>query len=368
MRVTRVIRFTHYNKLFLGLSIVTVVLLVVLTVLRGGFNFSIDFSSGVILTVTANEDLDSYSMEEGIGALFTKPVQVQTLQESALFDKRYSVKLASEQDDIAKFEKEARRKIEALNLVQIEGSDLVSPAQSAYLRWQTWVLSFFVLVLILLYIWYRFQLRYAVAAIIALLHDSLILIGVIGAFQLDFSGTTIAAVLTVIGYSLNDTIVVFDRIRENRMTMHTSNLQDIIDYSVSATLSRTLITSLTTLLAVLAIYFFAYGSVRLFALELIVGVAAGTYSSIYIASSLVLYFDMRRRKGLEQVSKTGLARRGASGAQQLRLVKSSKAEDARLPKKTASQKEPPVHKQTAEEIRLATEAKRKKREARRKKK
>ncbi|MEM9423392.1 MAG: protein translocase subunit SecF [Spirochaetota bacterium] len=346
------IRFTKYNKLFLVLSAGAILLLTALTVVRGGFNFSIDFSSGVVFTVTS--DAEAMEIEEQVKPLFTGAVQVQSLVDSALYgeQKRYSLKLVSELENVAEFEKQARQKIGELSILEIEGSDLVSPAQSAYLRWQTWVLTFFVLALILLYIWYRFQLRYAIAAIIALLHDSLILIGVIGAFRLDFSGTTIAAILTVIGYSLNDTIVVFDRIRENRMTMHTSNLQDIIDHSVTATLSRTLITSLTTLLAVLAIYFFAYGSVKLFALELIIGVSVGTYSSIYIASAFVLFFDLRRRKILED-HKSDFKVVNTSGPAVLNVVKKS---------------EPEAVKQSAEEIRLATETKRKKRESRRKKK
>ncbi|WGK68426.1 protein translocase subunit SecF [Candidatus Haliotispira prima] len=364
MTATKIIRFTKYNKLFFSLSVAVIFSLAVLTVLRGGFNFSIDFSSGVIFTVRADEGTDVRALSEKIGPLFDKPVQVQSLVDSALFNtKRYSLKLASEQGNIADFEKESRKKIEALDIVEIEGSDLVSPTQSAYLRWQTWVLTLSVLVLILLYIWYRFQLHYAIAAIVALLHDTLILVGVIGTFQLDFSGTTIAAVLTVIGYSLNDTIVVFDRIRENRMTMYTSNLQDIVDYSVTGTLSRTLITSLTTLLAVLSIYFFAYGSVQLFALELIIGVTVGTYSSIYIASALVLFFDMRIRRGKEGLVKSGSGA-GAGRSSGLKSVSLKSSGQLGIVKKAESE---PV-KQSAEEIRLATEAKRRKREERRKKK
>ena len=344
------IHFTKYNKFFFVFSSLIILCFGLITGFRGGFNFSIDFSSGVVFTLFAAKDVDARKIKEQTESLFERPVQVQSLVEGGLFGgKRYSLKLVGEEADIAEFEKQAKEKIEALGLGQIEGSDLVSPAQSVYLRWQTWVLSFFVLFLILLYIWYRFQLRYAIAAIIALLHDTLILIVIIGAFRLDFSSTTVAAVLTVIGYSLNDTIVVFDRIRENRTTMHTSNLRDIIDYSVTATLSRTLITSLTTLLSILAIFLFAYGSVRLFALKLIIGIVIGTYSSIYIASSLVLLFDMRRRKRLEMVSK-------------VMFVGDA---DKNKPSKKS---EPPPIQQSAEEIQLATEAKRKKREARRKRK
>ena len=137
----------------------------------------------------------------------------------------------------------------------------------------------------------------------ALFHDVLIMLGFIGTFQLEVNTTTIAAVLTIIGYSLNDTIVVFDRIRENTGLLKGEKFSRIIDISITQSLSRTIITSLTTLIAVLALYFFGTGPIKDFALNLIVGIIAGTYSSIFIASPILLGWINAGKK--RELKKTG---------------------------------------------------------------
>ncbi len=174
------------------------------------------------------------------------------------------------------------------NTVVVLQSDYVGPRFSSSLASQSISLTLTALVLILLYIWFRFKLAFAVSAITALGHDVLIMLGFIGTFQMEVSTTTIAAVLTIIGYSLNDTIVVFDRIRENQVLLKGDRLDNIINISITQSLSRTIITSLTTLLAVLALYFFGTGSIKDFALNLIIGIVVGTYSSIFIASPILL--------------------------------------------------------------------------------
>jgi preprotein translocase subunit SecF len=127
-----------------------------------------------------------------------------------------------------------------------------------------------------------------VSAISALVHDVAVMIGVIGTFQIEVNTATIAAVLTIIGYSLNDTIVIFDRIRENQNLLREKDFERVVNISITQSLGRTLITSLTTLLAVVAIYIFGTGVIKIFALNLIIGVVVGTYSSIFIASPILL--------------------------------------------------------------------------------
>ncbi len=184
--------------------------------------------------------------------------------------------------------------------VIVKMTDFVGPRFSKDLASQAVSLIAVALVLILIYVSFRFKMIYAVAAILALVHDVSVMLGVIGTFRLEVTSGTIAAVLTIIGYSLNDTIVIFDRIRENVRLMRDSDLEDIINTSITQSLSRTIMTSLTTLLAVLAIYIFGTGSIKLFALNLIVGIVVGTYSSIFIASPIVLGWqralDKRRAK------------------------------------------------------------------------
>ena len=154
--------------------------------------------------------------------------------------------------------------------------------------WQAGVAFFLALLAIVAYIWFRFEFRFGLAAVAALVHDVAIALGVLAVCGREIDLTVIAALLTIIGYSLNDTIVVFDRIRENRRTVRKTAFPDIVNLSINQTLSRTLLTSITTLLAVLALFLWGGSAINDFALTLLVGVVAGTYSSIFIASPILL--------------------------------------------------------------------------------
>ena len=211
----------------------------------------------------------------------------------------------------ANFQKETLAQIKSL-LESKFGKGTVVEKQSAYigprfsqnLASQTFTLTILALVLILVYVWFRFRLAYAISAIIATIHDPLVMLGFIGTFQLEVNTATVAAVLTIIGYSLNDTIVVFDRIRENSGLMRDSDFRTIIDTSITQTLSRTIITSGTTQLAVVSILVFATGSIQEFALNLTIGIVIGTYSSIFIASQILLLWIRgreRRQKRLNAI-------------------------------------------------------------------
>ena len=208
--------------------------------------------------------------------------------------------------------------------------------------------------LILLYIWVRFKLNYAVSAIVAVFHDVLFLLGFIGAFQLEFSTATIAAVLTIIGYSLNDTIVIFDRIRENTRIVKDTSFRELINISVTQSMSRTLITSFTTLIAVVAILIFASGTIQTFALSLVVGILVGTYSSIFVASPVLLAWH---DKVVSKARKTVAAPSSHAGtAVKTPSLAKAKAQDLN------------VVKQTAQEIAEATERRAKTKAKKKKKK
>ncbi len=147
--------------------------------------------------------------------------------------------------------------------------------------------------LILVYIWFRFDLRYAPGAVAALVHDVLITAGVFVALGLEFNLQVLAALLVVIGYSLNDTIVIYDRIRENLELRGTTHLEDVVNQSINQTLSRTLLTSLTTLIVVLSLFVLGGPVIHDFALALLIGVTVGTYSTIYVASALLILLERR---------------------------------------------------------------------------
>ena len=150
------------------------------------------------------------------------------------------------------------------------------------------------LIFILIYIWFRFEWQFSIGAIVALLHDVLLTLGIFSITSIEFNLSIIAAVLTIVGYSINDTVVIYDRIRENLKKDENSNLIGILNISINETLPRTLKTSLTTLLALIAIYIFGGEILRGFSFALIWGVIIGTYSSIFIASPILLILKVKR--------------------------------------------------------------------------
>lgn len=181
-----------------------------------------------------------------------------------------------------------------------EGSELrrvefVGPKIGKELREDGGLAMLYALLGILIYVGFRFELRFAIGSIIALLHDVILTIGFFSLFAIEFDLTVVAAVLAVIGYSLNDTIVVYDRIRESfQLTNKRAQTEDIINQAINKTLSRTLITSLTTMLVLLALLVFGGEIIKGFAIALLVGIVVGTYSSIYIASSSVIMLGIKR--------------------------------------------------------------------------
>jgi preprotein translocase subunit SecF len=178
-------------------------------------------------------------------------------------------------------------------------TDYVGARFSKDLADSSWRLTLFTILVIMAYATYRFKFQYAVGAILAILHDAVIMVGFIVWTGMEFNTSSIAAILTILGYSINDSIVIFDRVREDRRLAPTDKLTTIIDRSLNETLGRTIITSLTTLLAVMALYLFTSGSIKDFALSLLVGIIAGTYSTIFVATAFVQFWDnFRTRKGL----------------------------------------------------------------------
>lgn len=186
-----------------------------------------------------------------------------------------------------------------------ESESVIAPVSAQGLRWQAFLLIVFILFVMLVYISIRFKPEYALGAITALFHDTLVILGVIAFAQVEVDLTVIAAILTIIGYSINDTIVVFDRIRENTGIMKDSHPMKIFNVSINQTLSRTIITSITTLLVVIALYFLGGQRINGFAFTMLIGIVVGTYSSIFIAAPVVFLWiqnlskDKKRYKKME---------------------------------------------------------------------
>jgi len=289
------VEFTKYKWIMLTLSLLVIVGSAGVTIAKGGFNLGIDFEAGLTQRIAVN------SSEASIETIRTalagmEGTQVQTMGGENEFQIR--VKDSGESD----FEAETKYAVKSMlesafgaDTVEVRGEEYVGPRFSEDLTGNTFWLILLTLSVILVYVWFRFQFAYALSSIAAIVHDMAVMLGIIGAFGLEVSTATIAAILTIIGYSLNDTIVIFDRVRENESLMSDSDLVTVVNTSITQSLGRTVITSLTTLLAVLAIYLFASGSIQQFALALIIGVVVGTYSSIFVASPVFLGIRARKK-------------------------------------------------------------------------
>ena len=178
------------------------------------------------------------------------------------------------------------------NNVELLSSEYVSAQVGEELTEQGGLAMIFALIMIMIYIVFRFQWKFSIGAVLALIHDVLITLGIFSFFQLTFDLAVLAAILAVVGYSLNVTIVIFDRIRENFRSMRRSETIEILNASITQTISRTIITSSTTLMVLLALYFMGGQSLSGFSIALIIGVLIGTYSSIFVASTSVFYLDI----------------------------------------------------------------------------
>ena len=322
----RVIAFSKRGLLFMWITLLAIAGGGALTYYQGGFDLGIDFSSGITLQVEiGGNEATVNSVRETLSQYETVNVQQGS---SAVSGSRYIIKVSENQDDPSFREEATQRVVDILeaqyglgNVTLLE-SAYIGPRFSANILRQFFTLTMGAFALIMLYVWFRFKFSYALAALAALAHDVLFMVAFMGAFQIEVSTTTVAAILTVVGYSLNDTIVIFDRIRENQTLLHEAPLDTIVDTSISQSLSRTIITSLTTLLAVVSIYIFSSGAIQYFALNMIVGVVIGTFSSIFVASTL-LTKQLQRAKTksttvrvLETQSASAAETRGGGRAEQ----------------------------------------------------
>ncbi len=305
------IQFTKVRFVFIGISILLLAGGLAGTLVQGGFNLGVDFQAGLSLRVAVDSSSATIeSVRDAVASVDGSQVQTVGQPEDRQFVVR--VRDAGTIDSFSSVMSE--RVLSALSsefgigsVEELENT-YVGPRFSQDLTRNTVLLTVLALTLIVAYIWFRFQLGYAMASITALVHDVAFMLVLIGTFQIEVSTATIAAILTIIGYSLNDTIVIFDRIRENERLLRDRGIETIINASITQSLSRTLITSITTLLAVTAIYIFATGTVQLFALNLIVGVIVGTYSSIFVASPVLLGW---KRTARSRRSRRDAERRGA---------------------------------------------------------
>jgi preprotein translocase subunit SecF len=295
-KVTR-FPFMNTRKVWYGLSSVLIIASIALVAARG-LNLGGDFTGGVTVETNFPQAPNIETLRTSLAKAGVANAQVQA------FGSSRDILVRLPPDPNAKGELIGARILEVFAKVdpgvKLQRTDVVGPqvGQELFIK-GGWAL-FATLVLILIYVLFRFTLKLAFGAILAVLHDPICVVGFFALSQMTFDLTAIAAILAVIGYSLNDTVIVFDRIRERARTARKLSVAQVIDESINQTLSRTLMTKLVTLLVVLALLFFGGETLHAFSAALVIGILAGTYSSIYISAALALDFGLRTDDLLER--------------------------------------------------------------------
>ena len=278
--------FMDYRKIFIISSLILILSSVLLLSFKG-LNLGIDFKGGTLIEIsTKNSDIAE------LRRMLSPNFNDVSLQE-----------FGNSETIIIRLQNETNvESIETVNQVknlindkvsEFRRSEFVGPTISSELLWKGLQAISFALLAILTYIWLRFDWQFGFGAVVALSHDVLFTLGVLSLFNIDFSLSSIAAILTICGYSLNDSVVIYDRIRENLRKYKKLELSELFNVSINNTLSRTIMTSLTTLIALFSLYIFGGEVIKPFAFAMIIGVIIGTYSSIYIAVPTLLIFKFR---------------------------------------------------------------------------
>ena len=293
------IAFNKYYDKFNILSITLVIVSLLLLTFKG-LNFGIDFKGGTLIELRSSDNkINVSSLRENLNTMNLGDVSVKNF--------------GNELDFLIKFENNSNKNIIneiKINLDKSFGNQFdfrrvenVGPKVSAELLKSGIIAISVALVLMLIYIWIRFEWQFSLGAILALFHDVIVTLGLFSLLGLEINLSIIAAVLTIVGYSMNDTVVIFDRVRENLKKYSDIKIYELTNISINETLSRTIITSITTLLALLSIFFFGGEILKGFSLAMIFGVVFGTYSSIYIANTVLVRLKVSQRTILKEDEK-----------------------------------------------------------------
>jgi len=273
-----------------------------------GLNFGVDFKGGVTIEVADDEPIDIAAVRTAVSDLGLGSVDVQEIQDFAGADEAVLIKISeqevddpeADQDASEAAQQEANEQVQAAlrallgDGIEFRKIEVVGPTVSGELIQKGALAVALAIAMMLIYIWLRFEWQFSLGAIVALIHDVIITLGVFSVTRLEFNLPIIAAILTIVGYSMNDTVVVYDRVRENLRKFKQKPLADLLDLSINDTLSRTVMTSLTTMLALIVLVIFGGEVLRGFTLAMIWGIVIGTYSSIFVASPFLLTTNVKR--------------------------------------------------------------------------
>jgi len=292
--------FVGKIRTFLALSGLLIAITIISIIVKGGLQYGIDFSGGTLIQVKFKLPVEISQIKANLRDIATREFTVQGFGE----ENEYLIKLAQLPPDLEALSDKIQADLErgfGKGSFDIRRVEMVGPRVGKDLREKATLAVIFSLIGMLIYIWWRFEFRFGVGAIIALAHDVTITVGALLLTNKPIDLTIIAALLTIVGYSVNDTIIVCDRIRENMRKMTREKLEKVINVSINETLSRTILTSGTVFLVLVALFFLGGGVIHDFTFALLVGVIVGTYSSIYVATPLVIFWEQifpsqKRRK------------------------------------------------------------------------
>ncbi len=293
------IDFFRYQRLTFGASAVAVVAALVLWLVMG-LNFGIDFEGGTTIRSEGTQPVDIAAYRAAIGQVAQGDVLItEVFDPTFAADQHVAMIRLQAQDGMESVTPETIAAVEAAlravdPSITFPSVESVGPKVSGELIWTAILAVVAAVAAILVYVWLRFEWQFALGAVAALVHDVLVTIGVFALLQIRFDLSIIAALLTILGYSINDTVVVFDRLRENLMKFKTMPLRDVMNRSVNETLSRTVMTSGTTLVALIALLVLGGDVIRGFVFAITFGIVIGTYSSVYVAKNIVLWLGVKR--------------------------------------------------------------------------
>ena len=286
------IQFNRFYKVFNFISLALVIISVLLILFKG-LNFGVDFKGGTLIELRVNDKQTNISsLRSAFNSMNLGDVAIKNFGN----ENDYLIKFEKKDKDknlIQNIKKELTKKIGPV--YEFRRVENVGPKVSAELLNKGLIAIAVALGAMLFYIWIRFEWQFSIGAIIALFHDVIITIGIFSLFSIEINLSIVAAVLTIVGYSMNDTVVIFDRVRENLKKHISIKIFELTNISINETLSRTIITSVTTLLALLSIFIFGGEILKGFSLAMILGVIFGTYSSIYIANPTLVYLNVSYR-------------------------------------------------------------------------
>lgn len=286
------INFVGKIKYAIAISVIVIAIGIGAMILKGGFNYGIDFAGGTLVELQFKNEPSIDKVRDSLKKIELGESIIQQFGDT----KDILIRVEKSSESLEGIGEKIKKVIEGdfqNESIEIKRVEMVGPQVGKELQWQAMMAVFYSMIGIAIYVAWRFQFKWGIAAIIALAHDVLITIGILAITGKEFTLPVLAAVLTVVGYSINDTIVIFDRIRENMRLKSKESFESTINISINETLSRTFLTVLTVLIVLLALFIYGGEIIHDFAFTMLVGVSTGTFSSVYIAAPVLIFWKKK---------------------------------------------------------------------------